>query len=317
MGISIRSLPVLTIAAAALMLGCNAGGRMYPVAQAHATPNPQTAGETVHLYGLDSYDPDCGEIILYQWDLNEDGRYDLCGSHVTHVWDVPGLYRVQLRVTDNDGVTDTLDEPLEVRIVEPPPHNLIVQVSMRLRGAINPDFFYYIVFNNSGDPAAKPWSVFDGEDRGKNWSLYYMYGSPPTRATDLYRGAGGLGGEGENLVDQPPLDRASIPELLPGTIVEDDRITLRIDLGGPDFQSLNMNMIVCNQAIDAESKVSYEFDPYVFDSFYDNGITLDPTEGITQWSESTHPQEQIPNEYENTAPASADIVDWVFQIVES
>jgi hypothetical protein len=144
-----------------------------------------------------------------------------------------------------------------------------------------------------------------------------MYGSPPTRATDLYRGAGGLGGEGENLVDQPPLDRASIPELLPGTIVEDDRITLRIDLGGPDFQSLNMNMIVCNQAIDAESKVSYEFDPYVFDSFYDNGITLDPTEGITQWSESTHPQEQIPNEYENTAPASADIVDWVFQIVES
>ena len=43
----------------------------------------------------------------------------------------------------------------------------IIQVTMRLGGAMHEDLFYYIIFNVSGDPDNKPYSVFEGDDRGK------------------------------------------------------------------------------------------------------------------------------------------------------
>jgi hypothetical protein len=195
----------------------------------------------------------------------------------------------------------------------------IIEVTMRVGGAMRADLFYYIVFNLSGDPSRKPYSVFKGDDRGKYWNVYYMWGTPPYEDTGLYRGLGGKGVGGKELIDVFPTKREFLNELKTGTTQEGDTLKLRINLSAIDVtvDSLNMNMIVCNQAIDAESRVEYEYDPYVFDSFYARGITINLTTSTDYWDENmpAYEQEGIPNEYEESAPPEADIVYWRFQIV--
>ncbi len=193
----------------------------------------------------------------------------------------------------------------------------IIEVTMRLGGAIVPEYFYYIVFNVSGDDTMKPYSIFEGEDRGKYWHVYYMVGQPPFRAYGLYRGRGGLGPGGEELIDKEPVERSYLNELLPGTDFSGDRIHLKIDLS--EFASvpakINMNMIVCNQAIDERSRYEYELEPVVWDSFYQGGITMNLSGIDDFWDEmvSEHRQEDIPNEYEELAVPGADIKGWHFE----
>ncbi len=87
-----------------------------PIAFADADPNPQTVCEQVHLYDDGSYDPDGGLIAGWEWDIDNDGTYEYTGSEIFNAWDVPGTYYVQMRVTDDEGATDTLDSPLEIHI---------------------------------------------------------------------------------------------------------------------------------------------------------------------------------------------------------
>lgn len=88
-----------------------------PVAKAKAIPT--TAGKNVPIHFIDdgSFDPDGGAIVLYQWDWNNDGVWDApWGKDQYRSWDTPGTYRVQFKVTDDEGETDTLDYALEIRI---------------------------------------------------------------------------------------------------------------------------------------------------------------------------------------------------------
>ena len=87
-----------------------------PIAYAAASPNPQTVCEDVHLYDDGSYDPDGGSIQLFEWDIDNDGTYEYTGSGIYYAWTVPGTYYVQMRVTDDEGATDTLNTPLEIHI---------------------------------------------------------------------------------------------------------------------------------------------------------------------------------------------------------
>ena len=196
---------------------------------------------------------------------------------------------------------------------------LIIEVTMRMAGAMHPDLFYYIVFNVTGDSDKKPYSVFDGEDRGKYWNIYYMWGRPPYEDTGLWRGLGGKGIGGNDLIDNFPTEEGYLTELRSGTTQEGDHLTLRIDLSdiGYEFTSINMNMIVCNQAIDADSRLEYEYDPLVYDSFFSRGITINLAGTEDYWDENqpTNAQEIYSNEREDDAPPEADIVYWSFVIV--
>ncbi len=87
-----------------------------PVASAAADPNPQTVCGDVRFFDNGSFDPDGGDLVLYEWDFNNDGTYDETGAEVYHSWDEPGTYYVQFRVTDDEAVTDTLDQPIETEI---------------------------------------------------------------------------------------------------------------------------------------------------------------------------------------------------------
>lgn len=89
-----------------------------PVAFATADPNPQTVCEDVTFSDDGSFDPDGGSITLWEWDFNYDGTFnqDATGSTVNHAFNIPGVYSVQLRVTDDEGATDLLDTALSITI---------------------------------------------------------------------------------------------------------------------------------------------------------------------------------------------------------
>ncbi|MFH1676871.1 MAG: PKD domain-containing protein, partial [bacterium] len=92
------------------------GGQDEPVALAKASPNPQTVCEQVDFSDDGSYDPDGGSIIKYEWDWENDGIFDEEGVSTDHSWQIPGTYWVQFRVTDDEGESDQLDNPLEIVI---------------------------------------------------------------------------------------------------------------------------------------------------------------------------------------------------------
>ncbi len=79
-----------------------------PVAVFDWTPDITDPGDTVLFDASGSYDPD-GEIVLYEWDWESDGIYDVSDtlSTTTHVWTLQGNHDVTLRVTDTDSATGT------------------------------------------------------------------------------------------------------------------------------------------------------------------------------------------------------------------
>jgi hypothetical protein len=91
-----------------------------PVAEGMAYPIPQTIGVPVGFYDNGSYDPDGGSIVKWEWDWNVDGTFDGEGNPAYHTFNTLGTYYVNLRVTDDEGSTRTLFEPLEVTIKEGP-----------------------------------------------------------------------------------------------------------------------------------------------------------------------------------------------------
>jgi len=90
--------------------------RVPPVAIAQVDPLSVYPGEQMRFFDDGSYDPDGGLITRYEWDWDNDGIFDEEGAVVYHSWTDPGEYQVQFRVTDDEGKTDTLDEPLLVII---------------------------------------------------------------------------------------------------------------------------------------------------------------------------------------------------------
>jgi outer membrane protein assembly factor BamB len=74
-------------------------------------------GDIVQFDALSSYDPD-GTIETYEWDFESDGIYDyiettknsqdgVFDGKTTHIYGDNGMYKVTLRVTDDDGLNDT------------------------------------------------------------------------------------------------------------------------------------------------------------------------------------------------------------------
>jgi plastocyanin len=75
-----------------------------------------TPGSQATFFGS-AVDTD-GHIVLYEWDFDGDGVFDFSSSDnfSSHVYDEEGSYLVILRVTDNDGLTDT--DTVEITISE-------------------------------------------------------------------------------------------------------------------------------------------------------------------------------------------------------
>ena len=95
-------------------------GDYDPIAIAESDTDSQYIGNPITFDGSDSYDPDGGDIVKYEWQW-QSGMEFLEGTAIQdHAYTNQGTFEVQLRVTDDDGQTDLLDQPLEITIYENP-----------------------------------------------------------------------------------------------------------------------------------------------------------------------------------------------------
>jgi hypothetical protein len=92
-----------------------------PVAVAVATPNPAVAGQMITLDGSGSFHQDpTKSIVMWQWDIGNDGTFDATGPTAMTSYPVVGNYPVRLRVTDNASTPATADTILTVVVSIPP-----------------------------------------------------------------------------------------------------------------------------------------------------------------------------------------------------
>lgn len=100
------------------------GAIIPPNAMVHATPDSGNAPLDVVFDATASTDPD-GTIVSYDWDMNNDGTFEVLNSTPTQNanYQSGGLYTIVVRVTDNDGASDTAT--VSVNVNNPPTANLV------------------------------------------------------------------------------------------------------------------------------------------------------------------------------------------------
>ena len=78
-----------------------------PIADANGSYSG-IVGSSVTFDASGSYDPD-GDIVLYEWDWNNDGSYDQStdAAVITHIFYAPYSGNIGLRVVDSEGLTAT------------------------------------------------------------------------------------------------------------------------------------------------------------------------------------------------------------------
>jgi len=162
-----------------------------PIASAVATtPTEIFTLDSVSFDASDSEDPDCDEIVLFEWDFDGDGTfgdpYDSGNDRQpTVLYPDMGTFNVMLRVHDEQGDTDDIDEPIVVTVSPHPPTACAVITStppfmegtqIELSGSCSDDF--------DGDVVSWEWDMnADGsyEKTGETvsftvgtWDLYQI-----------------------------------------------------------------------------------------------------------------------------------------------
>jgi len=85
-----------------------------PVAVLSVVPAVTPVGTSVTLDARGSYHPE-GEIVSYEWDLDNDGEWDdALGPTSSCSYERPGTFRVGLRVTDRNELVDTDEQEVIV-----------------------------------------------------------------------------------------------------------------------------------------------------------------------------------------------------------
>lgn len=95
--------------------GCLPGqkpGPQPPQAQFSFSPITPKVGEDVVFDASASKDPD-GQIVEYLWDFG-DGSPEESGPLVIHAYDTAGRYTIRLTVTDDGGLSNSLEKPIQV-----------------------------------------------------------------------------------------------------------------------------------------------------------------------------------------------------------
>jgi len=98
------------------------GNPSDPIAVAEANTSTQVVGFPISFDASASHDTDEDDqqIVKWEWDWNNDGDYEHSDTdpYTSHAYDTPGENSVQLRVTDDEGDIDVLDEPIVLTIYE-------------------------------------------------------------------------------------------------------------------------------------------------------------------------------------------------------
>jgi len=116
-------------------------------------------GRTVSFDGANSSASEASRIIRYEWDLNNDGEFELFGSNTNYIFNNKGKYNISLRVTDSFGEIDT--DTCSVYVDDSPP------LSSFTYFPANPTMFDTIRFNDTsvdvdGYVKSRFWDFGDG-----------------------------------------------------------------------------------------------------------------------------------------------------------
>jgi glucose/arabinose dehydrogenase len=105
-----------------------------PTASIAANPTTGPVPLTVSFDGSGSSDPE-GHPLTYSWDLNGDGTFgDATGPTASYTYTAPGVYHPALRVTDDQGASDTASVTVTagntapVAVIDTPPSTLTWKV---------------------------------------------------------------------------------------------------------------------------------------------------------------------------------------------
>jgi glucose/arabinose dehydrogenase len=91
-----------------------APGNQPPTARISAKPTAGNAPLTVAFDGSASTDPE-GKPLTYSWDLNGDGTFgDATGPTASYTYTSNGIYKASLRVTDDQGASNTTSVKITV-----------------------------------------------------------------------------------------------------------------------------------------------------------------------------------------------------------
>lgn len=82
-----------------------------PIALINFNHREPVTGEEVRIDGTTSRDPD-GFLVGFRWQIQSVGIQT--GPIILHTFELPGAYRVELTVFDNEGATDTSSRYLTV-----------------------------------------------------------------------------------------------------------------------------------------------------------------------------------------------------------
>jgi hypothetical protein len=83
-------------------------------------PYSATEDQAIMLDGSGSFHLD-GPITTYEWDINNDGTYDYTSASPTqsHTYARQGAFTIKLRVTDNNGATNTATTTADISDTSP------------------------------------------------------------------------------------------------------------------------------------------------------------------------------------------------------
>jgi PKD repeat protein len=117
-------------------------------------PSSPRATESISFSASDSTDSD-GSISSYEWDFDGDGSYEKTAETASHSFSDEGDYTVTLRITDNEGATDTVTKTVSV-----------------VNGDPSADFSYSPSDFDTGEDVtfnASPSSDYDGDSLSFEW----------------------------------------------------------------------------------------------------------------------------------------------------
>jgi chitodextrinase/FlaG/FlaF family flagellin (archaellin) len=133
-----------------------------PDAAIDISPTDPRTNQVVKFSGSESQDID-GSIVSYEWDLDNDGAFEQTGEKVSRTYDYFGVQDVALRVTDNDGNTDTARSSLFIDRTIGLPENFAVSIENKTVPVSEKVLFSPNISNiDKDDIQSISWSFGDG-----------------------------------------------------------------------------------------------------------------------------------------------------------
>ena len=147
------------------------GDNLSPIAKYTWTPSHPDPGEPIFFDASQSIDYD-GNIILYEWDWDNDGVFDEnhASPTATHTFEEVGYHPVNMRITDDDNLTDSIIKT--IRVGNRPPETPLIEGPTKCR----PDIDYNYTFVSTDPDGDDIWYHLCWGDK----EIIYIYGPFPS-----------------------------------------------------------------------------------------------------------------------------------------